>query len=68
MRQPCTDARMERQSDLLTAPMVAAMLGVSVKTLYAYSQAGKFPRPVRIGSRFVRWPSSVVSDFMAANS
>jgi predicted DNA-binding transcriptional regulator AlpA len=60
---------MDRADDpLLAAPAVAARLGISVKTLYAYASAGKFPRPIRIGSRYVRWPSSIVADFMAANS
>jgi prophage regulatory protein len=62
-------ARMDRSDDpLLPAPAVAARLGVSVKTLYSYASAGKFPKPLRIGSRCVRWPASVVADFMAANS
>jgi excisionase family DNA binding protein len=49
----------------LTPPEVAAMLGVSERTLSRWVQGGRFPRPVTYG-RARHWEKSVVDAWMAA--
>lgn len=66
--RPGDAMRMEGADEPVSATVIAARLGISVKTLYAYVAAGRFPKPLRIGPRCVRWPASVVADFMAASS
>jgi excisionase family DNA binding protein len=44
---------------LLTAEEVAAMLGVSERTLWRLLSAGKLPKPVRFG-RNTRWREAEV--------
>lgn len=49
---------------LLRRPDVEAMLSCSRAWLYAAMQRGEFPRPLRIGKRAVRWPKSVVDEWI----
>ena len=39
---------------------VGAFLGVSTSTFYKLIQVGKFPQPLRRGTRHVYWPGAVV--------
>lgn len=48
---------------LLTAEEVAAMLGVSERTLWRLLSAGKIPQPVRIG-RNTRWRVAEIRDWI----
>jgi prophage regulatory protein len=48
---------------LLTADEVAAMLGVSERTLWRLLSAGKVPEPVRFG-RSTRWRAAEVADWI----
>jgi prophage regulatory protein len=48
---------------LLTADEVAAMLGVSERTLWRLLSAGKVPQPVRFG-RSTRWRAAEVADWI----
>lgn len=45
---------------------VEAQTGLSRTTLYDYIRAGRFPAPVRIGSRAVGWVASEVDAWLAA--
>ena len=45
---------------LIRRQEVEEMTGLSRSTIYRYLKAGRFPRPVRIGRRAVRWRHSVV--------
>lgn len=49
---------------LLTQREVCALLGVSRISLWAWRKAGKFPQPVVLGARTVRWPEPVVAKFV----
>ena len=40
---------------LLTVQQVAAMLGLSRRTVFALTSSGKLPAPIRIGQRLTRW-------------
>jgi predicted DNA-binding transcriptional regulator AlpA len=51
-------------ADLLSATEVAALLGISVKSLYRYRATGGFPDPIRVGPRLIRWPSRVVNEWL----
>ncbi|MGB7407189.1 MAG: AlpA family phage regulatory protein [Pontixanthobacter sp.] len=42
-------------------------LGIAKSTIYRWMDDGKFPRPVRIHGRDVRWPSSVIDQFKREN-
>ncbi len=48
---------------LLTAEEVAAMLGVSERTLWRLLSAGKVPKPVRFG-RNTRWREAEVKEWI----
>lgn len=48
---------------LIPAGDVAAMLGVSERTLWRLLSAGKMPEPVRIG-RSTRWRSAEVREWI----
>ena len=53
----------ETMSLLLTADEVAAMLGVSERTLWRLLSAGKVPKPVRFG-RNTRWRMAEVKEWI----
>jgi len=44
---------------LLTVHDVAEMLSCSPRTVYRLNDAGRMPKPVRLGS-LVRWPKAIV--------
>ncbi len=53
----------ERAAVLIPAEEVAAMLGVSERTLWRLLSAGKLPEPVRIG-RSTRWRAAEVREWI----
>ena len=44
---------------LLTVHDVAGMLSCSARTIYRLNDAGRMPKPVRLGS-LVRWPRAII--------
>jgi prophage regulatory protein len=50
---------------LLSFRKVAATVDLSRSTVYAMMAAGRFPRPVKLSTRCVRWRSSDVSAWVA---
>ena len=51
-------------ADLLDVQAVAAMLDCSARTVYRLADAGKLPRPVRLGS-LVRWRADELRQWIA---
>ena len=51
---------------LMKANEVAAVLGVSQSTIWAWAKAGKFPAPFKIDDRATRWRAAVVREWLAA--
>jgi prophage regulatory protein len=51
---------------ILRRKAVEARCGLSRSTLYDYIRAGRFPAPVRVGSRAVGWISFEVDAWLAA--
>lgn len=49
---------------LLRLPDVTRRAGISRSTLYQYISSGRFPAPVRVGARAVRWRASDVSRWL----
>lgn len=49
---------------LLRGPEVAAVVGVSLATLYRMIEAGQFPRPISPSPGVRAWPMSVVQAFI----
>lgn len=45
---------------LLRLPQVEAMVGLKKSKVYSLLQEGRFPAPVRLGPRSVRWKASAV--------
>jgi len=43
------------ETRLLSVRQVAAMLGIGVSTVWAWTQQGRLPKPLRIGRRCTRW-------------
>lgn len=60
-----TDSHNERESRLLSAKDLAAMLGVSRRTVSRLKSAGKLPRPIRIGGS-ERWRRDELADWLQA--
>ncbi len=61
--QPRTAGVMPR---LLTLRDVMAATALSRSAVYAMMAESRFPRPIRIGSRAVRWVEQEVLDFIAS--
>ena len=53
---------------LYSGKEISALLGVHVTTLYAWMNAGKFPRPRRIGPRTVRWTGRQIIDHLRGST
>lgn len=41
---------------------------LSRSTIKTWVKDGRFPAPVKIGTRLVRWPESVVAEWMKGNA
>ena len=52
------------ESRLLRLPAVLALTGLKKSSIYAKSQKGTFPKPVRLGSRAVAWRSDEVHQWI----
>lgn len=50
---------------LLDVQAVAALLGISSRTVYRLSDAGRMPGPVKLGS-LVRWNRAVIDEWVSA--
>ncbi len=48
----------------LRRQQVEEITGLSRSSIYRLIEGGQFPRPVRVGPNAVRWPSSVIADWM----
>lgn len=66
--QSAQHAAGESASLLLTKADLARELRVSAKTIDRIDQAGKLPRPLRVGSRAKRWPRDVIVAWIAAGA
>ena len=51
---------------LLTLREVTAITALSRSAIYAMMAESRFPQPIRIGSRAVRWVEQEVLDFIAS--
>ena len=60
---PSASAAMPR---LLTLREVTAATALSRSSVYALMAESRFPKPVRIGTRAVRWVEREVVDFIAS--
>lgn len=47
--------------ELVTAREVCAAGAFSIATLYRLVKAGRFPRPLKVGPKAVRWRSSEIA-------
>ena len=61
--RPTAGAAMPR---LLTLRDVTAATALSRSAVYALMAESRFPKPIRIGSRAVRWVEQEVRDFIAS--
>ena len=61
--QPSAGAAMPR---LLTLRDVKATTALSRSAIYALMAESRFPKPIRIGNRAVRWVEQEVLDFIAS--
>jgi prophage regulatory protein len=51
---------------LLTRPQVEFLVGLGRSTLYQWMAEGRFPKPVRVGNRLVRWRLSDIDAWVQA--
>ena len=49
---------------LLTRPEVEARTSLSCSAIYRLMRAGRFPEPLRVGVRAVRWPTSEIEAWL----
>ncbi len=61
--QPSAGAGMPR---LLTLRDVTAATALSRSAVYALMAESRFPKPIRVGTRAVRWVEQEVLDFIAS--
>jgi excisionase family DNA binding protein len=52
------------QDPLLSTTDVCETLGIHPRTLYKWVKSGKFPGPIRISPRRLRWRRSAVEQFV----
>jgi predicted DNA-binding transcriptional regulator AlpA len=53
---------------LLDAEALAALLGVSTSHLWRMRDAGRLPKPLRLGAQCLRWPLSEIRAWLAAGA
>ena len=51
---------------LLTRPEVERLTRLSTSSVYRLMRIGYFPRPIRVGSKAVRWPVAEIEDWLAS--
>ena len=51
---------------LMRRKEVEEMVGLACSTIYLFMDEGKFPRPIRVGPRAVRWRRSAVEGWIKA--
>ena len=51
--------------ELIDAKEVAKMLGLSPRTVWRFNDAGRLPKPVKLGT-LVRWPREQIEAWLAA--
>ena len=44
---------------------VETRVGLSTTSLYRLMRAGKFPRPIRVGPKAVRWSENAIENYLA---
>lgn len=57
---------MNGEDRLLRRREVEARTGLSRTSIYRLMREGRFPEPLKIGSKAVRWPESEIGDWLAA--
>lgn len=50
----------------LNAKEVSILFGRSIASIYRDMEVGAFPRPIRIGSRSIRWMRSTIEAWLAS--
>jgi excisionase family DNA binding protein len=55
---------MQMKSELMTLQELADLFRVSRQTILNWQEAGRFPSPIRISRRYVRWLRSDVRQFL----
>ena len=53
---------------LMTATQLSKMFGVHVNTIWRWVEQGRFPRPVRVSPKIVRFRAEDVKDFLKNES
>jgi prophage regulatory protein len=43
---------------------IASALGISVQTVARMVKDGRFPKPVKLSARCIRWPSAAVQQYL----
>lgn len=51
---------------LLRREEVEARCGIARTTIYRLMREGRFPEPVKVGERAVRWPESEIKGWLAS--
>jgi prophage regulatory protein len=57
---------MSKTQAILRRPEVSLRTGLGRSAIYAYLQAGRFPRPVKLGPRAVGWIEAEVNQWIAS--
>lgn len=63
MANPITNPTQGNRAGLLTAADVAGLLSCSTRSVYRLSDAGRMPRPLKIGG-MVRWSAAAVDAWL----
>jgi len=52
----------ENQATMISPDSLARMLGVSIRTVYRYIEAGILPPPMRFSEKVMRWPRETIEE------
>ena len=56
---------MKKTDRLLRREQVEDICGICCATIYSMMSQGKFPKPVKLGKKMVRWTESSIQDWIA---
>ena len=57
---------MDPSDRLLRREEVEARCGIARTTIYRLMREGRFPEPLKVGERAVRWPESEITRWLAS--
>lgn len=59
-------AALDNAPEFLSRKDICRLTGMSITTLWRLGKSGDFPKPVRLSPRSVKWPKTVIYDWLTS--